>query len=215
MDARSKKYWGNAGVSNSTPMLKLNKTAVENLTLLKWETENKLFVKQRGRRVIHIPHFQGRYWNKIPSSQEINIQKQTFKFVSKADAILAVKRHRLNRPSPSFRTQLRAAADASERLCPTPIARNIAYQQQFSLIIWTECLSLKQELDMYNIRNFKLTNIVQINNSTHTSPNNSSFCHPNELKASSFNVVSHKEKYEVLFQYWECYLILKPTIRNK
>lgn len=33
--ARSKKCLGNAGVNNSTPMLKLNKTDVENLTLFK------------------------------------------------------------------------------------------------------------------------------------------------------------------------------------
>ena len=37
--------------------------------------------------------------------------------------------HLLSRPSPSFKTQLRAAADGSEREYPIPIARNIAWYQ--------------------------------------------------------------------------------------
>lgn len=52
--------------------------------------------------------------------------RNTFKFVSKADARLAVYMHLLNRPSPSFKTQFRAAADGREREYPIPIARNIA-----------------------------------------------------------------------------------------
>ena len=40
-DARSKKYLGNAGVNSSTPMLKLNRTDVEKLTLFKRENTKR------------------------------------------------------------------------------------------------------------------------------------------------------------------------------
>jgi len=46
--------------------------------------------------------------------------------VSKAEARLAVYIHLLNLPSPSFKIQLKAADEASDRDCPIPIALNIA-----------------------------------------------------------------------------------------
>lgn len=38
-EARSKKYLGNIGVNSSTPMLKVNRTDVENLTLFRRENK--------------------------------------------------------------------------------------------------------------------------------------------------------------------------------